>query len=834
MPFRFFLASLFALALGLLPAFPALPQTGQRAVAAQPAKTDGRRIALVIGNGDYQYPDNLPKLPNPTNDAQDIAEALRGFGFEVIERKNQTLEAMNQTIAEFGSRIGGSEAALFYFAGHGIQVKNQNYLMPVNAKIDSEAAVPYQGVDMNRILDEMDNARSAVNIVMLDACRNNPISGKFRSGKSRGLASPGSAPQGTVIVYATDPGNVAADGEGRNGLFSAGLLNAFKGGDLSLDGVLTTASEYVEQKSVESDPTRKQTPYVNGPKTVQKNFHFRVTVDPGRGEIEKTFWTSIERSTDATDFEAYLRKYPKGSYRALAENQLRRLKASQPAAPRPAAVAVPPGPTSAPMTSADPETQFWNEVKTSGARDYFDIYLKQYPKGKYVALAKFELKKLDDQDKAEQARQAAEKEQAAQRAEQAAWDAAKAGTSAAAYASYLDHYPSGRYAALARSAQQRLLREEDAQWKTALDTATRPAMQTYLAKYPSGRYVAQARQKEKDYQPVPPRPPVPAATLAMAPATYIAARPAEIPATSVSGYPNKPLRIIVPFAPGGASDIVARVLSQALAQHLGQAVIVENRPGAGGMIGVDAAAKSAPDGYTMLLGSSANISIGPQLYRNMPVNVATDLLPVAVLTNASLLLTVHPGVPVRSASEVIAYAKANPELLTYATSGVGSSSHLAAVAFETEAGIQMTHVPYKGMAPAIVDLLGGRVSLAFLDPASAASHVKTGKLRALAVTGDRRQIELPDLPTFAEQGMPRVHFTPWNGIFVPAGTPAAIVRHLNAEVRRAMQQPDLVDVLARGSVQAAPGGSSEDFAAFVRDDTARMARWIKAGNIRID
>ncbi|TRZ93223.1 MAG: hypothetical protein D4R84_10870 [Rhodocyclaceae bacterium] len=837
MPSRFFLASLLGLAFGLLLALPALPQTGQRAVAAQPAKADGRRIALVIGNGDYQYPDNLPKLANPTNDAQDIAEALRGFGFEVIERKNQTLEAMNQTIAEFGSRIGGSEAALFYFAGHGIQVKNQNYLMPVNAKIDSEAAVPYQGVDMNRILDEMDNAKSGVNIVMLDACRNNPISGKFRSGKSRGLASPGSAPQGTVIVYATDPGNVAADGEGRNGLFSAGLLNAFKGGDLSLDGVLTTASEYVEQKSVESDPTRKQTPYVNGPKTVQKNFHFRVTVDPGRGEIEKTFWTSIERSTDATDFEAYLRKYPKGSYRSLAENQLRRLKASQPpatAAPKPSAVAVPPAPTPAPIASADPETQFWNEVKSSGTRDYFDIYLKQYPKGKYVALAKFELKKLDDHDKAEQARQAAEKEQAAQRAEQAAWDEAKAGNSATAYASYLGRYANGRYAALAQSAQQRLLREEDAQWKGALETATRPAMQAYLAKYPTGRYAAQARQKEKDYQPAPSRPQVPAATLAMAPATYTLARPAEIPATSVGGYPNKPIRIIVPFAAAGFTDLVARALSQTLAQRLGQPVIVENRAGTGGMIGLEAAAKSASDGYTLLVGSWANISVGPQLYRSIPVNTEKDLLPVAVLTNTSLLLAVHPDVPVRSASELIAYAKANPGLLTYATSGVGSSSHLAAVAFETEAGIQMTHVPYKGLTPAIVDLLAGRVTLVFLDPASAASHIKAGRLRVLAVTGDRRQPEFPDVPTFAEHGMPRLHFTAWTGIFVPAGTPATIVRHLNAEVRRALQQPDLVDVLARNSVQPAAGGSSEEFAAFVRDDTARMARWIKAGGIRIE
>ena len=241
-----------------------------------------------------------------------------------------------QAIAEFGSRIGGSEVALFYFAGHGIQVKNQNYLMPVNARIESEASVPYQGVNLNQVLDEMDNGKSGANIVMLDACRNNPITGKFRSGQSRGLASPGSAPKGTVIVYATDPGNVASDGTGRNGLFTAGLLTAFKGKDLTLDGVLTAASAEVEKASGQT-----QTPYVNGPKTLQKSFHFHVTVEPGRGEIEKTFWTSIERSNDAADFEAYLQKYPAGSYKALAENRLKKLKADQQASSAPSLTAPP-------------------------------------------------------------------------------------------------------------------------------------------------------------------------------------------------------------------------------------------------------------------------------------------------------------------------------------------------------------------------------------------------------------------------------------------------------------------------------------------------------------
>ena len=290
---------------------------------AHAADVQGRRIALVIGNGNYQQSE-LPKLANPSHDAEDIAKALRSFGFEVLERKNLTLEAMNRAISEFGSKIGGSEAALFYYAGHGIQVKNQNYLIPVNAKIESEASVPYQGVNLNQILDEMDNGKSGANIVLLDACRNNPISGKFRSGATRGLASPGISPKGTVIVYATDPGNVAADGNGRNGLFTAGLLTAFKGKDLSLDGILSVASAAVEDASGNT-----QTPYVNGPKTLQKNFHFRVTLDPGRGEIERTFWNSIERSAEAADFEAYLQKYPNGSYAVLAENRLRKLKADQ-------------------------------------------------------------------------------------------------------------------------------------------------------------------------------------------------------------------------------------------------------------------------------------------------------------------------------------------------------------------------------------------------------------------------------------------------------------------------------------------------------------------------
>lgn len=226
---------------------PAEPPAAGRNVTRQGGQA-GRRVALVIGNGTYRA-EGLKPLPNPPNDADDIATALRGFGFEVLAYKNLGRKAMKDAIAEFGRRATNADAALFYFAGHGIQIKNQNFLIPVDAAVRSEADVVDESVNVNLPLEEMENARTRVNLVLLDACRNNDFSGRFRGGGSRGLAAPAALPKGTVIVYATDPGNVASDGVGRNGLFTSGLLTAFKGDDLSLDGVLTTASTVVEEKS---------------------------------------------------------------------------------------------------------------------------------------------------------------------------------------------------------------------------------------------------------------------------------------------------------------------------------------------------------------------------------------------------------------------------------------------------------------------------------------------------------------------------------------------------------------------------------------------------------
>ena len=279
----------------------------------------GKRVALVIGNSDYK---NTSRLSNPVNDAEDIATALKGFGFEVIILKNGTRRQMSEKLSEFKTKIDTAGAALVYYAGHGAQISGANYLLPIDASTDTEAAIIDESISLNRVLDELEGGRGRVNIVMLDACRNNPITGKFRSA-SRGLAAPSSQPKGTVVVYATDPGNTAEDGVGRNGTFTTGLLKAFKGKDLSLDGVLTIASEEVERAS-----GNKQTPYVNGPKPIQKQFFFaaNVTVNPGEAQVESEFWSSIKSSSDIADFEAYLKQYPKGNFKVLAENAIKRLK----------------------------------------------------------------------------------------------------------------------------------------------------------------------------------------------------------------------------------------------------------------------------------------------------------------------------------------------------------------------------------------------------------------------------------------------------------------------------------------------------------------------------
>jgi len=300
--------------------------------------------------------------------------------------------------------------------------------------------------------------------------------------------------------------------------------------------------------------------------------------------------------------------------------------------------------------------------------------------------------------------------------------------------------------------------------------------------------------------------------------TFSGALPAQ-------GYPAKSIRVVVPYAPGGATDLTARLVGQKMQEAMKQNVLVDNRPGAGGVIGADIVAKAAPDGYTVLIAVPAEIAILPHLQK-MPYNVARDLAPVSLAAVTPLILVVHPSLPVRSVKELIAFARARPGQLTYASAGTGGVQHLSGELLKITMKLDMAHVPYKGAGPVMPDLIGGHVPMFFSGMPPAMPHVKAGKLRALAVTTTRRSPAAPDVPTMAEAGVPGFDISNWFAYFVPSGTRAEVIVRLNSEVNRGLKQPDVREKLANVGAETV-GTSPEDLAKFVRSESEKFARLVK-------
>ena len=296
------------------------------------------------------------------------------------------------------------------------------------------------------------------------------------------------------------------------------------------------------------------------------------------------------------------------------------------------------------------------------------------------------------------------------------------------------------------------------------------------------------------------------------------------------GYPTKPVRIIVGQPPGGATDIVARSLAVKLGEAFGQSVVIDNRAGAAGSIGSAIVAKSAPDGYTALIVSST-YTINPSLYKNLPFDPVKDLQPVTLIASSPFLLMVHPSVPARTTKDLIALAKVKQ--LTYGSGGVGSSGHLAAELFSSMAGIELTHVPYKGAGPALIDALGGQVNLILSSIVSAMPYAKSGKLRALAITTRVRSGAFPDLPTIAESALPGYDFSSWYGLLVPAGTSKQIVGKLYTETAQALRTPDLQQRLSSEGCEPV-GNTPEQFAAYLKLEMTRWAKVAKASGMHAE
>ena len=302
---------------------------------------------------------------------------------------------------------------------------------------------------------------------------------------------------------------------------------------------------------------------------------------------------------------------------------------------------------------------------------------------------------------------------------------------------------------------------------------------------------------------------------------------------ATQSYPVKPVRIVTPYAPGGTADILSRTVAQKLSDAWGQQVLVDHRPGASGMIGADIAAKAAPDGYTILMAYVAEIAITRSLFKSMPYDPVKDLAPVTLAAVTPMILVVHPSLPARSVGDVVRLAKAKPRDLPYASAGNGSPAHLAFELLQRSARIEITHVPYKGAAPALTDLLGGHVVMFFSGMPPAMPHVKSGRLRAIAVSTAKRSPAAPDVPTVSESGVPDFDISTWFGVLAPAATPRDVIVKLNAEISRALSMPDVRERLAREGAETAPG-APEQFGRFIQAEIAKFAKIVRDSGARAD
>lgn len=306
-----------------------------------------------------------------------------------------------------------------------------------------------------------------------------------------------------------------------------------------------------------------------------------------------------------------------------------------------------------------------------------------------------------------------------------------------------------------------------------------------------------------------------------------------VTAAAAQDYPAKPIRLIVPFPPGGGTDISARTVAGRLSEGGRWTFVIENKPGAGGNLGVEQAVKSPADGYTMVIGQTSNLAINPALYAKLPYDPLRDLSPVVLLVSAPVVLVVTANSKYKSLADLIAAAKSDPGAITYASPGNGTVSHLAGELLQRAAGVKLSHVPYKGAAQALSDTLGGQVQSFMSSVPSALAHVKSGRLRALAVTSARRSPELPEVPTIAESGYPGFEANTWYGLLVPAGTPAPIIALLNAEVNRVIAMPEVRARLASEGGNTL-GGSPERFAAFLAAEHVKWGRVVRESGAKVD
>ncbi|MBC7780913.1 MAG: tripartite tricarboxylate transporter substrate binding protein [Proteobacteria bacterium] len=306
---------------------------------------------------------------------------------------------------------------------------------------------------------------------------------------------------------------------------------------------------------------------------------------------------------------------------------------------------------------------------------------------------------------------------------------------------------------------------------------------------------------------------------------------AQGPGSTQTAFPQRALRLVIPFAPGGTNDIIGRLVAQKAGENLGQSIVADNRAGAGGLIGSAAVAKATPDGYTLLLGHIGTLAVNPTLYSKLPYDPLRDFIPITLVARLPNLLAVNPAVPVKTLAELIALAKAKPGAVSYGSGGVGGAGHLASEYLGLLAAVKLTHVPYRGTGPAVVDVVSGQLSMVLAGVPAIVPHVRSGQLRAIAVSGPTRLKVLPEIPTMMESGLPGYEATQWYGIVAPTSTPGRIIERLHSAITSAVMSPEIVERFAADGAEAAIS-TPEEFNAFIRKEIARWAPVIKAAGIR--
>jgi tripartite-type tricarboxylate transporter receptor subunit TctC len=296
---------------------------------------------------------------------------------------------------------------------------------------------------------------------------------------------------------------------------------------------------------------------------------------------------------------------------------------------------------------------------------------------------------------------------------------------------------------------------------------------------------------------------------------------------------RQPIKFVIPYPPGGASDVTARILGVKLSESLGQAVVIENRPGANGIIALESVAKAAPDGYTILMANLGPNAINPVVYNKLPYDAIKDFAPITLTSVVPQIVVVAPALPIKSVQDLIAYAKANPGKLTFASAGNGASNHLSGELFNAMAGIKMVHVPYKGDAPGMTDVMSGAVGVAFPTAVAAMPHVKSGRLRAIAVTSAKRIASLPDVPTVAEAGLAGYEAVSWGGVMAPAGTPPEIINRFNVEINRILKLPDVAEKLSSLGAEIV-GTTPDEFATYLKAEIAKWGKVARDNNVKLD